>query len=78
MCFHVVMAIFVIIFALTLHLIDNAYECSLKTGGRGYLNWAGITVHGVFMYDMVLYLLICFQLAVIILILILYWNSERK
>ena len=78
MCFHVITAIFVIIFALSLHIIDNAYDYSIESGYKGYLNWAGIEVHGVFMYDLVLYLLIGFQLVVIVLILTLYWNFRTR
>ena len=78
MCFHVITAIFVIIFALSLHIIDNAYGYSIESGRGGYLNWAGIKVSGVFIYDLVLYLLIGFQLIVIVLILVLYWNSRIR
>ena len=69
---HVVLAIFVIIFAITLHLIDNAMHSSRG----GAVNWAGIIVDGVFVYDLVLYLLIGFQLAVIVLILYLYYEQK--
>ncbi|MBD3208473.1 MAG: hypothetical protein GF370_03395 [Candidatus Nealsonbacteria bacterium] len=69
---HVVLAIFVIIFAITLHLIDNAMDSSWE----GKVNWAGVIVDGVFVYDLVLYLLIGFQLAVIILILYLYYEQR--
>ena len=78
MCFHIITAIFVIIFALSLHIIDNAYSYSISSGYGGYLNWADIEVHGAFMYDLVLYLLIGFQLVVIVLILTLYWNFRTK
>ncbi len=78
MCFHIILAVFVIIFALSLHIIDNAYNYSVESGYNGYLLWAGIKIHGAFIYDLVLYLLIGFQLMVIILILRLYWNSRKK
>ena len=78
MSFHVISAVFVIIFALSLHVIDNAYNYSMDSGQRGYLNWAGVRVQGAFMYDLVLYLLIAFQLVVIILTLALYWSSKTQ
>ena len=71
MCFHIITAIFVIIFALSLHLIENV-------GYEEDAYWFGILVSCSFMYDLVLYLLIFFQLVVIVLIVILHWNFGVK
>ena len=71
MCFHIITAIFVIIFALSLHIIENV-------GYEKDAYWFGILVPCFFMYDLVLYLLIFFQLIVIVLIVILHWNFRVK
>ena len=44
MCFHVITAIFVIIFALSLHIIDNAYSYSIESGRGGIMEDAVVGV----------------------------------
>ncbi len=70
-----ILAIFVIVFALTLHLVSNSIKNSYEKGEGGFVNCCGLVVHGSLIYDLILFLLIGFQIFVIIMILI---NGIKK
>lgn len=74
MCIHVILAITVIILAMNLHVISNAYYYSIMNDNGGNVNLAGIIVNGAFIYDITMWSLISIQFVVIIMILYLHWN----
>ena len=76
MCVHIGLAILVIIIAMNLHVISNAYYSSIMHEGEGNVNLAGIIVNGAFIYDIMMWTLLTFQFIVIILILNLYWRGK--
>lgn len=78
MCFHVLSAVLVVVLAMTLHLISNAYYHSIMNDGEGNVNLAGNIVNGALIYDITMWSLICIQFVVIILILYLHWSELNK